>query len=64
MFGGSTSQDVTVSIYTSAGGESGPVVSINKSCSSALTIDAASATFSSAAWTDNMNTSGQTKLSQ
>ena len=62
QFGGTSSQDVTVSIFTSAGGESGPVVSINKSMLlSALTIDAASATFSSAVWTDTMNASGTDK---
>ena len=58
---GGSPQDVTVSIYTSAGGER-TRCSINKSMLlSALTIDAASATFSSAAWTDNMNTSGTDK---
>ena len=62
VFGGTSSQDVTVSIYTSANGEGGPVVSINKSMLlSALTIDAASATFDSVAWADNKNASGTEK---
>jgi len=62
VFGGTSSQDVTVSIYTSANGESGPVVSINKAMLlSALTIDAASATFDSVAWADNKNASGTEK---
>jgi len=40
VFGGTNSQDVTVSIFTSATGESGSLVSINKSMLlSALTID-------------------------
>jgi flagellin len=59
VFGGTSSQDVTVSIYTSANGEGGPVVSINKSMLlSALTIDAASPTFDSAVWTETMNSTG------
>ena len=62
VFGGTSSEDVTVSIYTSANGEGGPVVSINKSMLlSALTIDAASATFDSASWTETTNASGTTK---
>jgi flagellin len=62
VFGGTSSQDVTVSIYTSANGEGGPVVSINKAMLlSALTIDAASATFDSVAWADNKNASGTEK---
>lgn len=62
VFGGTSSEDVTVSIYTSANGEGGPVVSINKSMLlSALTIDAASATFDSVAWADNKNASGTEK---
>ena len=41
VFGGDSTQDVTVSIFTSATGESGSLVSINKSMLlSALTIDA------------------------
>ena len=40
LFGGSGTQDITVSIFTSASGESGSLVSINKSMLlSALTID-------------------------
>ena len=40
LFGGNGSQDITVSIFTSASGESGSLVSINKSMLlSALTID-------------------------
>ena len=40
VFGGTNAQDVTVSIFTSASGESGSLVSINKSMLlSALTID-------------------------
>ena len=54
VFGGTTSQDITVSIYTSATGESGSKVSINRSMLlSALTIDAG--TLSSAAWTGAAN---------
>ena len=41
IFGGDSAQDVTVSIFTSATGESGSLVSINKSMLlSALTLDA------------------------
>ena len=51
VFGGTTAQDVTVSIFTSATGESGSKVSINKSMLlSALTITAATPSTSSA-WT-------------
>ena len=54
VFGGTRSQDVTVSIFTSATGESGSKVSINRSMLlSALTIDAG--TLSSAAWTGAAN---------
>lgn len=54
VFGGTSSQDITVSIYTSATGESGSKVSINRSMLlSALTIDAG--TLSSAAWTGTAN---------
>jgi len=50
VFGGTTSQDITVSIFTSASGESGSVVSINKSMLlSALTITTADPS-TSAAW--------------
>jgi len=51
IFGGSNAQDVTVSIFTSATGESGSKVSINKTMLlSALTIDASDLT--SASFTD------------
>jgi len=51
IFGGSNTQDVTVSIFTSATGESGSKVSINKTMLlSALTIDASDLT--SASFTD------------
>ena len=49
VFGGTTSQDVTVSIYTSATGESGSKVSINKSMLlSALTLTRATPSTSTA----------------
>jgi len=48
IFGGSNAQDVTVSIFTSATGESGSKVSINKTMLlSALTIDASDLTSAS-----------------
>ena len=48
IFGGSNTQDVTVSIFTSATGESGSKVSINKTMLlSALTIDASDLTSAS-----------------
>jgi len=48
IFGGSNTQDVTVSIFTSATGESGSKVSINKTMLlSALTIDASNLTSAS-----------------
>ena len=51
IFGGSSAQDVTVSIFTSATGESGSKVSINKTMLlSALTIDASD--LSSASFTN------------
>ena len=57
IFGGSDTQDVTVSIFTSATGESGSKVSINKTMLlSALTIDASdltSASFTNAGKNNN-----------
>ena len=54
VFGGTSSEDITVSIFTSATGASGSKVSINRSMLlSALTIDAG--TLSSAAWTGTAN---------
>ncbi len=59
VFGNDKSKDVTVSIFTSATGESGSKVSINKSMLlSALTIDASTPATSSA-WSTNL--SGTTK---
>ena len=53
LFGGSASTDNTVSIFTSATGESGSKVSINKSMLlSALTIDASDANLASAKFED------------
>ena len=55
IFGGDSAQDVTVSIFTSATGESGSVVSINKSMLlSALTLDASD--LSSKAFNDSTKT--------
>ena len=60
IFGGTTSQDVTVSIYTSATGESGSKVSINKSMLlSALTLTTATPS-TSQAWSSGSTASKAT----
>jgi flagellin len=60
IFGGTTSQDVTVSIYTSATGESGSKVSINKSMLlSALTLTTATPS-TSQAWSSTSTASKAT----
>jgi len=60
IFGGTTSQDVTVSIYTSATGESGSKVSINKSMLlSALTLTTATPS-TSQAWSTGSTASKAT----
>jgi len=60
VFGGTTSQDVTVSIYTSATGESGSKVSINKSMLlSALTLTTATPS-TSQAWSSGSTASKAT----
>ena len=60
MFGGTTSQDTTVSIFTSATGESGSKVSINKSMLlSALTLTTATPS-TSQAWTSGSTNSKAT----
>ena len=62
VFGGTTDNDVTISIFTSANGEGGPKVSIQRSMLlSALTIKTAETSLSSAAWSSTMNASGTTK---
>jgi len=62
VFGGKSSQDVTISIFTSANGEGGPKVSIQRSMLlSALTIKTAETSLSSAAWSSTLNASGTTK---
>jgi flagellin len=56
VFGGTTAQDVTVSIFTSATGEGGSLVSINKSMLlSALTIDAGDVNLSSVSFATATN---------
>jgi flagellin len=56
IFGGTGTQDVTVSIFTSATGESGSLVSINKSMLlSALTIQSGDANLSSVSHTSATN---------
>ena len=60
VFGGTTAQDVTVSIYTSATGESGSKVSINKSMLlSALTLTTATPS-TSQAWSSGSTASKAT----
>ena len=60
VFGGGKSKDVTVSIFTSATGESGSKVSINKSMLlSALTIDA-STPANSSAWSTTLSGTNKT----
>ena len=60
IFGGTTSQDVTVSIYTSATGESGSKVSINKSMLlSALTLTPATPS-TAQAWSSGSTSSKAT----
>jgi flagellin len=60
VFGGTTSQDVTVSIFTSATGESGSKVSINKSMLlSALTVTPATPS-TSQAWSSGSTASKAT----
>jgi len=62
VFGGGTGSDVTISIFTSANGEGGPKVSIQRSMLlSALTIKTAETSLSSAAWGSTLNASGTTK---
>ena len=62
VFGGTTDNDVTISIFTSANGEGGPKVSIQRSMLlSALTIKTAETSLSSAAWSSTLNASGTTK---
>jgi flagellin len=62
VFGGGTDKDVTISIFTSANGEGGPKVSIQRSMLlSALTIKTADASLASSAWGSTLNSSGTTK---
>jgi flagellin len=63
VFGGTTDNDVTISIFTSANGEGGPKVSIQRSMLlSALTIKTADRiSLGSAAWSSTLNASGTTK---
>ena len=64
VFGGGSSQDVTISIFTSANSEGGgaPKISIHRSMLlSALTIKTAETSLSSAAWSSTLNASGTTK---
>ena len=59
VFGGTSSQDITVSIFTSATGASGSKVSINRSMLlSALTIDAGN--LSSSSWSATMSGDNKT----
>ena len=62
VFGAGSGSDVTISIFTSANGEGGPKVSIQRSMLlSALTIKTATTSLSSAAWSSTLNSSGTTK---
>ena len=62
VFGGGSSQDVTISIFTSANGEGGPKVSIQRSMLlSALTIQTTHTSLASSAWSSTLNSSGTTK---
>jgi flagellin len=62
VFGGGSSKDVTISIFTSANGEGGPKVSIQRSMLlSALTIKTADTSLASSAWGSTLNSSGTTK---
>jgi flagellin len=62
VFGGGTDKDVTISIFTSANGEGGPKVSIQRSMLlSALTIKTADTSLASSAWGSTLNSSGTTK---
>ena len=62
VFGGGSSQDVTISIFTSANGEGGPKVSIQRSMLlSALTIQTTHTSLASSAWSNTLNSSGTTK---
>jgi len=56
VFGGGTDKDVTISIFTSANGEGGPKVSIQRSMLlSALTIKTSHTSLASAAWSSTAN---------
>ena len=62
VFGGGSGKDVTISIFTSANGEGGPKVSIQRSMLlSALTIKTADTSLASSAWGSTLNSSGTTK---
>ena len=64
VFGGTQSQDVTISIFTSANSEGGgaPRISIHRSMLlSALTIQTTDTSLASAAWSSTLNSSGTTK---
>jgi len=62
VFGGGSSKDVTISIFTSANGEGGPKVSIQRSMLlSALTIQTTHTSLASSAWSSTLNSSGTTK---
>ena len=64
VFGGGSSQDVTISIFTSANSEGGgaPKISIHRSMLlSALTIQTTHTSLASLAWSSTLNSSGTTK---